>query len=149
MDLPKDGQLIALILKSFGIAECEPQVIGQLLEFVYSNTITLHTIITFTFLTTLIIGHVTETLQDAAQFAEHTASSNNTTYNSAAATGVSPITPPTPTISLNDVRFAIQSRASHYFRLPPSRDLMLELAVSKNSGNCKKASFCPFSTYSF
>lgn len=33
--LPKDAQLIALMLKSFDISECEPQVLGQLLEFTY------------------------------------------------------------------------------------------------------------------
>jgi hypothetical protein len=62
------------------------------------------------------IGHVTETLQDAGQVAEH-----------AGRDKASPTLP--------DVRFAIQARASHYFALPPNRDLLLELATAKNA--CK------------
>lgn len=50
-ELPKDAQLVALIMKSMDIAECEPQVIPQLLEFMYR--------------------HATEVLQDAVAYAEH------------------------------------------------------------------------------
>ena len=49
--LPKDGHLLALILKSMNITECEPQVIPQLLEFMYR--------------------HATELLQDSLLYAEH------------------------------------------------------------------------------
>lgn len=35
--IPKDAQVIMSILKELGIAEYEPRVINQLLEFTYSN----------------------------------------------------------------------------------------------------------------
>lgn len=90
--LPKDGQLIALIMKSMGIHECEPQTIPQLLEFMYR--------------------HCTETLQDAHDIANHVNHKR---------------------ITLDDLRFAIQSRATRSFVLPPSREVLLDISIRKNA----------------
>lgn len=90
--LPKDGGLLVLIMKSMGIHECEPQVIPQLLEFMYR--------------------HCIETLQDATEIAEHVKHKK---------------------ITLEDVRCAIQNKATRSFVLPPSRELLLDLAARKNS----------------
>jgi transcription initiation factor TFIID subunit 9B len=37
LDIPRDAKIIALILQSMGIQDCEPRVIEQLLEFIHSN----------------------------------------------------------------------------------------------------------------
>lgn len=37
-DVPRNAQIVALLLKSMGIEEWEPRVINQLLEFMYSYT---------------------------------------------------------------------------------------------------------------
>lgn len=37
-DVPRNAQMMALLLKSMGIEEWEPRVINQLLEFMYSYT---------------------------------------------------------------------------------------------------------------
>ena len=89
--LPKDGNLIALIMKSMGIHECEPQTIPQLLEFIYR--------------------HCTEALQDAYEVAEHVHHKK---------------------ITLDDLRYVIQSRASRSFVLPPSR----EVSYQDNKRSC-------------
>lgn len=83
LTLPKDGQLLTLIMKSMGINECEPQTIPQLLEFMYR--------------------HCKETLQDACDVAEHVDRKD---------------------VTLDDLRFAIQARASHSFVPPPSREVI-------------------------
>lgn len=49
--LPKDATLLAVIMQSLGIEECEPQVLPLLLEYVYR--------------------HVTDTLQNATSFSEY------------------------------------------------------------------------------
>lgn len=51
VNFPKDASLIALIMQSLSIDECEPQVIPQLLEYMYK--------------------HVTDTLISGTSFAEY------------------------------------------------------------------------------
>ncbi|KAI8923335.1 transcription initiation factor IID, 31kD subunit-domain-containing protein [Entophlyctis helioformis] len=56
--------------------------------------------------------HILDLLQDAQMFADHAGHKD---------------------LEVTDVRLAIESRASHAFSGPPSREVMMELAEKKNS----------------
>ncbi|EPZ35562.1 TFIID-31kDa-domain-containing protein [Rozella allomycis CSF55] len=92
IQMPKDAQIIALLLKSVGIDSCEPGVIPQLLEFLYRYS--------------------TEVLQDAQIIADHAERED---------------------IEAKDVRLAIAQKVNHTFTPPPTRQLLLDLAATRNA----------------
>lgn len=85
-------RVITSMLKELGIAEYEPRVINQLLEFIYR--------------------YVSCILDDARVYASHAKKK---------------------TIDLDDVKLAITLQLDRVFTSAPSRDILLDLARTKNS----------------
>lgn len=107
---PKDGQIIAAILKEMSIFEYEPRIIHQMIEFTYSklNFYKKNTDLTNLFST----GYVSNVLEDAQMFSSYAKKK---------------------TIDPEDVQLAIQLQVDRSFANPPPRDLLLEIARQKNN----------------
>lgn len=90
--MPKDAHVMSAILRDMGIAEWEPRVINQLMEFSYS--------------------YVTNIIDDAKVFSNHARKKN---------------------IDVEDVRLAVQMYTDKNVTSPPPRDLLLEVARTKNT----------------
>jgi len=90
--MPKDAHVMASILRDMGIAEWEPRVINQLMEFSYN--------------------YVTTIIDDAKMFSGHARKKN---------------------IDVEDVRLAVQMYTDKNVTSPPHRDMLLEVARTKNT----------------
>jgi len=90
--MPKDAHVMSAILRDMGIAEWEPRVITQLMEFSYN--------------------YVTNILDDAKMFSSHARKKN---------------------IDVEDIRVAVQMYTDKNVTSPPPRDLLLEVARTKNT----------------
>lgn len=91
-NMPKDAQIMASMLRDMGVAEWEPRVINQLLEFSYN--------------------YVTTILDEAKMLSTHARKKN---------------------IDVEDVQLAVQMYTDKNVTCPPHRDLLLEVARSKNA----------------
>lgn len=111
--IPKDAQVIMSILKELNITDYEPRVINQLLEFTYSKSHFIETMYhLFVYLIGIhLLGYVTCILDDAKVYANHGKKK---------------------AIDLDDVKLASQMLLDRAFTTPPPRDVLFELARSKN-----------------
>lgn len=90
--IPTDAKFVSLLLKSEGVSDFDPNVIPQLLEFMYKYTF--------------------DVLKDAQVYAEYAKHKD---------------------ITLSDVRMSVESRISHSFILPPTRETNMRLVEEINS----------------
>lgn len=102
--IPKDAQVIMSILKELGIAEYEPRVINQLLEFTYRKCGTSNKAMRYdlTIILNPTLGYVTCILDDAKVYTNHAKKK---------------------LIDLDDVKLASQLVLDKSFTNPPPRDV--------------------------
>lgn len=104
--VPREAKLISILLTHAGVPECEPKVIQQLSEFMFSmdpRRVRSGLIFWFRWL-----EYTTDILQDAIIYGEHAGKGE---------------------VDIEDIKLAIQTHTSHVFSGPPSRDVAWSLSL--------------------